>query len=128
MITIVGQGFGSHSPETNMALVWIAIAFGLVAPLGLIVWDRLRGIHVMPYGIKNVPAGRSVTVAWQDIVDLEIDRYGLPSAIYACLRDGSRVPLTAVLAWSWQKTMIEGICSELKEDLVTHQAETPSAH
>ena len=125
-ILIVTPALGSRSPESSVVLVWLAVAFGLVPPVGLIIWDRLRGIHVMPYGIKNVPAGRSVTVSWQDIAYLEIDHYGLPFAIYACLHNGTRVPLTAVLAWSWQKKSIEGICSELKEDLEAHQAGTPN--
>src|SRR4051812_45741140 len=50
------------------------VALGLAIPVGLLIWDHERGVHIRTDGILTVDAWGSTFVGWSEIADFHIGR------------------------------------------------------
>jgi hypothetical protein len=105
--TLTGSNYHSAS-GTSTGVVIFLIGLGLLIPVGLLLWDSRRGVHVYEDGIRSVGAYGSRFLPWTDIAAFETESYAAGMiAVFAKRSDGTRVALGDTARWPYQRRAVE---------------------
>jgi hypothetical protein len=81
---------------------------GLAIPAALLVWDHLRGVHVLDKGIRSVGANGAKFIPWSEIAEFEINSYVAGRvAVFVVRENGTRTPLSDTARWPYQRKYVE---------------------
>jgi len=80
----------------------------------LLVWDHLRGVHVIEDGIRSVSANGAMFIPWSEITEFEIDSYMAGTiAVFVVRENGTRTPLGDTARWPYQRKYVELVRDQL---------------
>ncbi|HEY1775793.1 MAG TPA: hypothetical protein VGG41_06505 [Solirubrobacteraceae bacterium] len=130
MLAAVFAAFADIEHHVEGASEWIAVIVLTVAgagvPLALLLWSASIGIRLSDAGIVSIGFDSADAIRWSELRRFFLDDRG-PNriAVYAGLGDGSRVVLTPLQGWRWERAWLGRACDELSERLSYEHAREP---
>ena len=114
VIVLAANTNGGRS-TAGTAVIVALICLGIAAPLAVLVWNQLRGVHIYAGGIKSVGANSAIFVTWREIASFDTGPYLLGTiAVFVVYTDGKRVALGDTTRWPYQRAALERVRDELE--------------